>query len=134
MKRIITFGTFDVFHVGHLSILERAAALGDYLVVGISTDELNLRKKNKRPVYSFADRKRIVESIRCVNQVFAEDSLEEKRDYIRQYGADILVMGDDWDGKFDFCEDLCEVVYLPRTPAISSTHIIETIKTGVAIP
>lgn len=129
MKRIITFGTFDVFHVGHLSILERAAALGDYLVVGISTDELNFRKKNKRPVYSFSDRKRIVESIRCVDHVFAEDSLEEKKNYIRQHSADILVMGDDWHGKFDFCQDICEVVYLPRTPAISSTEIIEIIKT-----
>lgn len=129
MKRIITFGTFDVFHVGHLSILERAAAMGDHLTVGISTDELNLRKKNKQPVYCFADRKRIVESIRCVNHVFAEDSLEEKKSYIRQHGADILVMGDDWQGKFDFCQDICEVVYLPRTPAISSTEIIEIIKT-----
>jgi glycerol-3-phosphate cytidylyltransferase len=126
-RTVITFGTFDVFHVGHLRVIERAAALGDRLVVGVSADALNLRKKGREPVFSESERLAIVGALRAVDEVFVEESLEQKRDYIQQFGADVLVMGDDWAGKFDELEDLCEVVYLSRTPAISTTALIEKI-------
>lgn len=126
-RTVLTFGTFDVFHVGHLRILERAAALGDRLVVGVSADALNMRKKGRTPVFSEAERLAIVSALKVVDSVFVEESLEQKRDYILEHGADVLVMGDDWAGKFDEFEDICEVVYLPRTPAISTTAIIEQI-------
>lgn len=129
MRRIITFGTFDVFHVGHLSILERAAALGDYLIVGVSTDSLNEAKKGRRPVYPEHERIRIVNALGCVNEVFFEKSLDSKADYIRGYRADTLVMGDDWKGRFDEFRQLCDVVYLPRTPSVSTTAVIEKIRT-----
>ena len=127
LKTVITFGTFDVFHVGHVKLLKRAAALGDTLIVGISTDDLNFKKKGRYPVYSEMDRMQIVNGLRFVNFCFLEESLEKKGDYITYYGADVLVMGDDWKGKFDKYSDLCEVVYLPRTPSISTTEIIEII-------
>jgi glycerol-3-phosphate cytidylyltransferase len=126
-RTVITFGTFDVFHVGHLRVIERAAALGDRLVVGVSADELNLRKKGRAPVFSQAERLAIVQALKPVDEVFVEESLEQKREYIERYDADVLVMGDDWAGKFDELEDICEVVYLPRTPAISTTALIEKI-------
>lgn len=128
MKTIITFGTFDVFHVGHLRILERARALGDQLIVGVSSDDLNIKKKGRVPVYSQIERMHIVSALRCVNQVFVEESLEQKRDYIRYYAASVLVMGDDWEGRFDEFMDVCQVVYLPRTPSISTTTVIEKIR------
>ncbi len=124
---VITFGTFDVFHIGHLRVIERAAALGDRLVVGVSADALNLRKKGREPVYSQHERMEIVSALKAVDEVFLEESLELKGDYIKQYGADKLVMGDDWAGRFDEFKSLCEVVYLPRTPAISTTALIEKI-------
>jgi glycerol-3-phosphate cytidylyltransferase len=130
MNRVITFGTFDVFHLGHLRLLERARALGDHLTVGVSTDELNYSKKGRYPVHSENERKEIVRALRCVDQVFDEESLELKGDYIKGHEADILVMGDDWEGKFDVFADLCKVVYLPRTPSISTTEIIEKIQNG----
>jgi choline-phosphate cytidylyltransferase len=126
-RTVITFGTFDVFHVGHLRVLERAAALGDRLVVGVSADALNERKKGRPPVFSEGERLAIVKALRVVDDVFVEESLEQKGDYIREHGADVLVMGDDWTGRFDEFKELCEVVYLPRTPAISTTAIIEHI-------
>ncbi|MEO5851260.1 MAG: adenylyltransferase/cytidyltransferase family protein [Nocardioides sp.] len=126
-RTVVTFGTFDVFHVGHLRVIERAAALGDRLVVGVSADALNLRKKGREPVFSQAERMEIVGALRCVDEVFVEESLELKRDYLVQHGADVLVMGDDWRGRFDEFRDLCEVVYLTRTPAISTTALIEKI-------
>lgn len=126
-RTVITFGTFDVFHVGHLRVLERAAALGERLVVGVSADALNERKKGRVPVFSQGERLAIVSALKVVDQVFVEESLEQKRDYILEFGADVLVMGDDWAGKFDEFNDICEVVYLPRTPAISTTAIIEHI-------
>jgi glycerol-3-phosphate cytidylyltransferase len=129
-RTVITFGTFDVFHVGHLRMIERAAALGDRLVVGVSADELNLRKKGREPIFSEAERVEIVSALRCVSEVFVEESLELKRDYVLQHGADVLVMGDDWQGKFDELNDVCEVVYLSRTPAVSTTALIEKISTG----
>ena len=125
---VITFGTFDVFHVGHLRILERARALGDRLVVGVSTDALNQSKKGRPPVYRQDERAEIIGALRCVDEVFFEESLELKGEYIRQFGADVLVMGDDWRGKFDDFRALCEVVYLPRTPSISTTEVIEKIR------
>ncbi|RSB16887.1 adenylyltransferase/cytidyltransferase family protein [Citrobacter farmeri] len=128
MKTIITFGTFDVFHMGHLRILQRAKSLGDRLVVGVSSDALNRRKKGRPPVYSEKDRMGIVAGLKCVDAVFLEESLEQKADYIRRAGADMLVMGDDWAGKFDCFSFLCEVVYFPRTPSVSTTSIIEVIR------
>jgi len=126
--RVITFGTFDVFHVGHVRILERARALGDWLVVGVSSDALNVAKKGRPPVYSQDERIKIISSLKFVDEVFIEESLELKADYIRQYRAQILVMGDDWAGKFDHLGSICKVVYLPRTPSISTTALIEKIR------
>lgn len=126
-RTVITFGTFDVFHVGHLRVIERAAALGDRLVVGVSADQLNVSKKGREPVFSQGERLEIVAALKPVDEVFVEESLDLKRDYILRYGADVLVMGDDWAGRFDEFRDVCEVVYLPRTPAISTTALIEKI-------
>ena len=126
-RTVITFGTFDVFHVGHLRVIERAAAQGDRLVVGVSSDALNLSKKGREPVFSQSERIEIVSALKPVDEVFVEESLELKRDYVVGHGADVLVMGDDWAGKFDELSDVCEVVYLERTPAISTTAIIEHI-------
>lgn len=128
MKTIITFGTFDIFHVGHLAILQRAKALGNRLVVGVSSDRLNLQKKQRNPIYSESERIAILRNIKDVDDVFLEESLEEKAEYIQYYRADILVMGDDWEGHFDHFRDICEVVYFPRTPSISTTEIIEIVR------
>lgn len=127
-KMVVTFGTFDVFHIGHLKILERAAGLGDRLIVGVSTDALNYSKKAKYPVYPDYERMAIVKALRCVDEVFPEESLEKKRQYLLEHKADVLVMGHDWEGKFDEFQDICEVVYFPRTPSVSTTEIIEKIK------
>ncbi|HEU5454768.1 MAG TPA: adenylyltransferase/cytidyltransferase family protein [Nocardioides sp.] len=126
-RTVITFGTFDVLHVGHIRVLQRAAELGDRLVVGVSADALNIAKKGRAPVFSQAERLEIVGSLKVVDEVFVEESLEKKRDYIVEHRADVLVMGDDWAGKFDWVSDVCEVVYLPRTPSVSTTGIIEHI-------
>ena len=126
-RTVVTFGTFDVFHVGHLRVIERAAALGERLVVGVSADALNLRKKGREPVFSQAERMEIVGALKVVDAVFVEESLELKRHYLLEHAADVLVMGDDWKGRFDEFGDICEVVYLPRTPAISTTALIEKI-------
>ena len=128
-RTVITFGTFDVLHVGHIRVLQRAAELGDRLVVGVSADALNIAKKGRAPVFSQAERLEIVGSLKVVDEVFVEESLEKKRDYIVEHGADVLVMGDDWAGKFDWVSDVCEVVYLPRTPSVSTTGLIEHIAT-----
>lgn len=127
-KTVITFGTFDVLHIGHLSILERASKLGDRLLVGVSTDELNILKKGRSPIYPQEQRLALVSALRCVDATFLEYSLELKAEYIRQYAANVLVMGDDWRGKLDVFSDICEVVYLTRTPAISTTATIEMIR------
>ncbi len=129
-RTVITFGTFDVFHVGHVRVLNRAAALGDRLVVGVSSDALNFAKKERYPVFSQDERLEIVANVKVVDAVFVEESLERKRDYVVQHQADVLVMGDDWAGKFDFLSDVCEVVYLTRTPSVSTTAIIEHITTS----
>ena len=127
MVKIITFGTFDLLHVGHINILNRASSYGDYLIVGISSDKLNLKKKQKYPIYNENDRMKIINSLKVVNDVFLEESLEQKRDYIKKYNADILIMGDDWKGKFDNLNDICKVIYLPRTKEISTTTFIDDI-------
>jgi glycerol-3-phosphate cytidylyltransferase len=125
---ILTFGTFDVFHIGHLRILERAAALGDRLIVGVSSDALNISKKGRPPVFPENERMGIVAALRCVDAVFLEESLEKKRDYLLDYQADVLAMGDDWKGRFDEFSDICRVVYFERTPAVSTTAVIEKIR------
>ncbi len=127
-KRVITFGTFDVFHIGHINILERAKKQGGYLIVGVSSDQLNFEKKQRYPVYPQDQRVRILESLRYVDEVFIEKSLELKAQYIKEYQADVLVMGDDWAGKFNDMQEHCEVIYLPRTPSISTSEIIEVVK------
>ncbi len=128
LRKIITFGTFDVLHIGHIRILKRAKAHGDHLTVGLSSDELNYSKKGRNPVYPFESRLELIESLRFVDKVFKEESLAQKRQYIIDQQADVLVMGNDWEGKFDELKDVCEVIYLPRTPSISTTEIIEVIK------
>ena len=124
-KRIITYGTFDFLHIGHINILRRAKALGDYLVVAVSTDEFN-RIKHKQSYSTYDERRVIVESIRYVDLVVPETTWDQKIDDIKKYDIDIFVMGDDWKGEFDFLKAHCEVIYLPRTDGISSTLI----KTG----
>lgn len=123
MRVGITFGTFDLLHVGHINILERAKQVCDYLVVGVSTDQLSMAKKDVPPVYSQDERLKIVSSLRVVDYAFFEESLEQKPEYIRRFNADVLVMGQDWAGKFDHLREMCEVLYLPRTPHISTTQV-----------
>ncbi len=129
-KRVITFGTFDLFHLGHVRLLGRAAQLGTHLTVGISTDGFSLRKKGRLSVYSENERLEIVSSCKPVDECFFEDSLEKKRDYILAYKADILVMGNDWTGKFDDMGDICKVVYLPRTTGVSTTELLDSLAHG----
>ena len=122
MKKVITYGTFDLFHVGHLNIIKRAKALGDYLVVAVSSDEFNA-KKGKKAYHCDQDRETILEAIRYVDEVIFEESWEQKIDDIKKHDIDVFVMGDDWEGKFDYLKEYCEVVYLPRTKGISTTKI-----------
>ncbi len=121
MKKILTYGTFDLFHRGHINLLKRAKAMGDFLIVGLSTDEFN-RLKNKRSFYSYEERKLVLEAIRYVDLVIPENNWEQKKHDIEEHKIDIFVMGDDWQGKFDELKDLCEVMYLPRTSGISTTQ------------
>ncbi len=124
MKRVITYGTFDLLHYGHINLLRRAKALGDYLVVGLSTDEFNSVEKNKKTFFPYEQRRLLLEAIRYVDLVIPEMNWEQKRKDIREYHIDTFVIGDDWQGKFDFLtEEGVEVVYLPRTPEISSSMI-----------
>ncbi len=123
MKRVITYGTFDLLHYGHINLLQRAKSLGDYLIVALSTDEFNWNEKQKRCYFSYEKRKQLVESIRYVDLVIPEESWEQKINDIDLYKIDTFVMGDDWKGKFDFLKNNCEVVYLERTPEISTTQI-----------
>lgn len=124
MKRVITYGTFDLLHYGHINILRRAKELGDYLIVALSTDEFNWNEKNKKCYFNYEQRKKLVEAIRYVDLVIPETCWEQKRTDIHEYHIDIFVMGDDWAGKFDFLrEEGVKVVYFERTPEISSTQI-----------
>lgn len=128
MKTVITYGTFDLFHVGHLNLLRRAKELGDYLIVAVSSDRFNWEEKQKKCEIPDKDRMAIVEAIKYVDKVIPEDSWEQKIEDVKKYNVDIFVMGDDWKGKFDFLKDYCEVVYLPRTEGISSTQLKEDLK------
>ena len=134
MIRVITYGTFDLLHYGHINLLRRAKNLGDYLIVALSTDEFNKDMKNKRSYFSYAERKLLLESIRYVDLVIPEENWEQKKTDIVKYDVDVFVMGDDWTGKFDFLKTVgkgCDVVYLPRTPEISTTRIKDDIKFSV---
>jgi len=122
MKKVITYGTFDLLHWGHVNLLKRAKELGDHLTVAISTDEFN-KIKNKEAYHSFENRKAILESIRYVDKVIPEDNWDQKTKDVLEHDIDIFVMGDDWEGKFDFLKEYCEVVYLPRTVGISTSKI-----------
>ena len=122
MIKVITYGTFDLFHIGHLRLLKRVKELGNHLSVSISTDEFN-SVKGKKTLIPYQQRKEIVENIKCVDLVIPETCWEQKIEDIKKYEIDIFAMGNDWEGKFDFLKEYCEVVYLPRTEDISSTEI-----------
>jgi glycerol-3-phosphate cytidylyltransferase len=122
LKKVITYGTYDLLHYGHINLLKRAKELGDYLIVGLSTDEFNALK-NKKAYHSYENRKLILEAIRYVDEVIPEENWEQKINDIKKHDIDVFVMGDDWKGKFDFLKEYCEVVYLPRTVGISTTKI-----------
>ena len=128
MRRVITYGTFDLLHYGHINLLKRAKALGDYLIVAVSTDEFNWNEKRKTSYFSYEERKALVEAIRYVDLVIPEDNWEQKEENVKEFRVDVFVMGDDWKGKFDYLSNCCEVVYLSRTPEISTTAIKEHIK------
>ena len=127
MKKVITYGTFDLLHYGHINILKRARELGDYLVVAISSDEFN-KLKNKKAYFRYEERKLMVEAIRYVDEVIPENTWEQKIEDVKEHNIDVFVMGDDWEGKFDFLKDYCEVVYLPRTEGVSTTQIKDELK------
>lgn len=137
MKKVITYGTFDLFHVGHLNLLKRAKALGDYLVVAVSSDEFNALK-GKKAYHSLQDRVAILQAIEFVDEVIVENGWEQKAKDIKQHNIDVFVMGDDWKGQFDYLEELCEVVYLSRTDGISTTKIKNDLKevsiSSIALP
>ena len=120
MKTVLTYGTYDLLHVGHINILKRAKELGDFLIVGLSTDEFNALK-GKTSFYTYEQRKSVLEAVKYVDLVIPERSWEQKTDDVKKYNVDIFVMGDDWEGKFDFLRDYCEIKILPRTPDVSST-------------
>jgi len=124
MKTVITYGTFDILHIGHINILKRAKALGDKLIVGLSSDEFN-SKKHKSSLLNYNNRKVVLESIRYVDMVIPETNWEQKILDVQKYNIDIFVMGDDWQGKFDFLKEHCQVIYLSRTDGISTTQIKE---------
>jgi len=123
VKRVITYGTFDLLHYGHINLLQRAKQLGDYLIVGLSTDKFNHNEKNKKTYFKYNERKQLLDAIRYIDLVIPEESWDQKRTDINTYGIDVFVMGDDWEGQFDFLKDICTVIYLPRTKEISTTKI-----------
>ena len=123
MKKVITYGTFDLLHYGHINLLKRAKEMGDYLIVALSTDEFNSVQKNKVTYFTYEERKRLLEAIRYVDLVIPEENWEQKVSDVQEFRVDTFVIGDDWKGKFDFLKEYCEVVYLERTPEISTTKI-----------
>ena len=127
MKRVITYGTYDLLHWGHIRLLQRAKALGDYLIVGLSSDEFNAGK-NKNAYHPYEERKAMLEAIRYVDPVIPENTWEQKVSDIKEFRVDTFVMGDDWAGKFDELKEYCEVIYLPRTAGISTTKIKEDLE------
>lgn len=126
MKTVITYGTFDILHVGHINLLRRARAMGDRLIVALSTDEFN-SGKHKSSLLDYNNRKVVLEAIRYVDEVIPESDWEQKIPDVQRLNVDIFVMGDDWEGKFDFLKDYCEVCYLPRTADISTTDIKQSL-------
>lgn len=128
MKRVITYGTFDLLHYGHINLLQRAKSYGDYLIVVLSTDEFNWNEKKKKCYFNYEQRKKLLEAIRYVDLVIPEENWEQKVQDVQEYHVDTFVMGDDWKGEFDFLQEYCEVVYLPRTPEISTTQIKTELK------
>lgn len=127
MRKVITYGTFDLIHYGHINLLERARALGDYLIVALSTDEFNTLK-GKKSHFNYAERKRILEAIKYVDEVIKEENWEQKVTDVLKHNIDVFTIGDDWTGEFDFLSEYCEVVYLSRTPEVSTTQIKKEIK------
>ena len=123
MRKVITYGTFDLLHAWHINLLRRAKELGDYLIVVVSTDEFNWNEKQKKCYFSYEERKKLVEAVRYVDLVIPEENWDQKISDVKEYHVDTFVMGDDWKGEFDFLKDYCEVVYLPRTEGISTTKI-----------
>ena len=129
MKRVITYGTFDLLHYGHINLLRRAKQYGDYLIVALSTDDFNWNQKRKKCYFSFDKRKALLEAIRYVDLVIPEESWDQKVTDVREYHIDTFVIGDDWKGEFDFLQDEgVDVVYLPRTPEVSTTQIKRDLK------
>lgn len=127
MRKIITYGTFDLLHVGHINILKRAKELGDYLIVGLSTDQFNYIK-GKGAYHNYSNRKKILDSIKYIDLIIPENNWDQKRQDIIKYNVDYFVMGSDWEGKFDDLQDICRVIYLPRTQGISTTKIKDDLK------
>ena len=128
MKKVITYGTFDLLHYGHINLLRRAKEQGDYLIVALSTDEFNWNEKQKKCYFTYEQRKKLLEAIRYVDLVIPEENWAQKVSDVQEFRVDTFVMGDDWEGKFDFLKDYCEVVYLPRTPEISTTQLKQELK------
>lgn len=126
--KVITFGTFDLFHIGHLNMIKKCLEYGDQLFVGISTDNFNFSKKKRYPIINQNERLEIIKNIKGVTDCFFEENFELKREYIEKFKADIFIIGDDWKGKFDYLNDICKVIYLPRTLNISTTELIERIE------
>ena len=131
LRRVLTYGTFDLLHYGHIRLLRRAAQMGDYLIVALSSDEFN-EGKGKHCFYSYDVRKEMLESIRYVDLVIPENTWEQKLDDVKTYGVDVVVMGGDWAGsdRFEYLRDYCDVVYLDRTPGISTTQVKQHLATG----
>ncbi len=132
-KRVITYGTFDMFHIGHLKLLQRLKNLGDELIVAVSTDEFN-EEKRKKILIPYDQRAEIVANIKCVDKVIPEENWEQKVTDVKKYNVDIFAMGNDWEGKFDFLKEYCEVVYLPRTKDISTTQLKKSLTNFMSIP
>jgi len=130
MKRVITYGNFDLLHYGHINLLRRAKEAGDYLIVALSKDDFSETSKDKKCYFNYEERKRLLEAIRYVDLVIPEKTWEQKINDIQMYQVDIFVMGNDWEGKFDFLKEHCEVIYFPRTAEVSTSQIKSDLKTG----
>lgn len=130
LKKVITYGTYDLLHIGHINLLKRAKSLGDFLIVAISTDEFNMIK-GKKAYYSYEMRKSMLESLKYVDLVIPENTWEQKIEDVRNHDVDLFVMGSDWEGKFDFLKGFCDVIYLNRTEGISTTKIKKDIKNNI---